>query len=273
EFVDIAGLVKGAAEGEGLGNQFLSHIKGVDMVVEVVRAFDDPNIIHVEGAANPTRDIEILETELLLKDLDTLERGVAAFERNAKAGDKKAREKLETAKKLLASLKAGIMPKTADAADFAKELGLLSAKPILYCFNVEGGQALPIPPKENAVLLDLKEELELSALSAKELGELGATPRLPELIKKCYELLSLLTFFTTGEDETRAWTIAAGAKAPRAGRAVHSDFEEKFIRAAVISYDTFVEAGSWARARELGLLRTEGKEYVVAEGDIVEFKI
>ncbi|MEK7085285.1 MAG: GTPase, partial [Patescibacteria group bacterium] len=136
EFVDIAGLVKGAAEGEGLGNQFLSHIKEVDAIVEVVRAFDDPNIIHVEGAADPTRDIEILETELMLKDLETLERGVAAFERQAKAGDKKAREKLEAAKKLFESLKAGIMPKTADAADFAKELGLLSAKPILYCFNM-----------------------------------------------------------------------------------------------------------------------------------------
>ena len=281
EFVDIAGLVKGAAEGEGLGNKFLSHIYEVDAIVEVVRAFQDSSIIHVEGTPDPVRDIEFLETELLLKDLEILEMAVARLEREKKAGDKKSLERHAAVLRLLESVKTGALHKDAQSLTLARELSLLSAKPILYCFNAKDpssakameGEPAFIPPKENVIGLDIKEELELSGLSPEEAKELGALPRLGELIRACYKLLGLLTFLTTGEDETRAWTIPQGSKAPRAGRAIHSDFEEKFIRAMVISYEKFIEAGSWARARELGLIRTEGKDYAVAEGDIIEFKI
>lgn len=234
EFVDIAGLVKGASEGEGLGNQFLTHIREVDAILEVVRAFENENIIHVAGKPNPLSDIETIQIELELKDLETKE----------KAKDK-------------------------------SQLQLLSAKPILYVFNVSEAEknSIKIPEMPNSIILDIKKEFEISELDEKDREELEEESKLPELIRKSYELLNLITFFTTGEDETRAWTIPRNSKAPGAGRAIHSDFEEKFIRAEVISFEKFIEAGSWAKAKEKGLMRTEGKDYLVKDGDIIEFKI
>ncbi len=232
EFVDIAGLVKGAAEGEGLGNKFLTHIREVDAILEVVRAFEDDSVIHVAGKPNPASDIETIKIELELKDIETKE---------------KAKDPMQ--------------------------LQLLSQKPILYVFNVSENSKLLFPDLPSSIALDIKKEFELSELSEKDREELGEQSGLGELIRKAYELLNLITFFTTGEDESRAWTIPKNSTAPRAGRAIHSDFEKKFIRAEVIPYDKFVESGSMAKARESGLLRTEGKEYIVKDGDIIEFKI
>src|SRR3989339_880299 len=247
EFVDIAGLVKGAAEGEGLGNKFLAHIRDVDAIVEVVRVFEDESVVHVDGRPNPERDIAVLETELILKDMESIEKALEKAAKDAKTGDKKTLLRLEELKKLQTELASG--KKAWEGAE-----NLLTAKPILYCFNSqEENQAL----KEkfpNSVFLNLKKELE-------------EEEKLPELAREAYWLLGLITFFTTGEDETRAWTIPKGSKAPRAGRAIHGDFEEKFIKASVISYEKLVEAGSLAKAREAGWLRTEGKEYLVQDGD------
>ena len=274
EFVDIAGLVKGAAEGEGLGNKFLTHIKEVDAILEVVRIFEDPNIIHVSGNVDPKRDIEIIETELILKDLETAESALSRFEREAKTGDKKKIEKFEKLKKLVENLKSGRMASSSkENLDISEELRLLSAKPILYCFNFKEGTPMPKNLPQNSVLVDLQKEFEVSELSEKDRIELGEEQKLPILIKKAYELLDLITFFTTGEDETRAWTIPKDSKAPRAGRAIHSDFEERFIRAEVIFWEKLLEIGSWSKARELGQLRIEGKEYVVKDGDVIEFRI
>jgi len=274
EFVDIAGLVKGAAEGEGLGNKFLTHIKEVDAILEVVRIFEDPNIIHVSGNVDPKRDIEIIETELILKDLETAESALSRFEREAKTGDKKKIEKFEKLKKLVENLKSGRMASSSkENLDISEELRLLSAKPILYCFNFKEGTPMPKNLPQNSVLVDLQKEFEVSELSEKDRIELGEEQKLPILIKKDYELLDLITFFTTGEDETRAWTIPKDSKAPRAGRAIHSDFEERFIRAEVIFWEKLLEIGSWSKARELGQLRIEGKEYVVKDGDVIEFRI
>ena len=274
EFVDIAGLVKGAAEGEGLGNKFLTHIKEVDAILEVVRIFEDPNIIHVSGNVDPKRDIEIIETELILKDLETAESALSRFEREAKTGDKKKIEKFEKLKKLVENLKSGRMASSSkENLDISEELRLLSAKPILYCFNFKEGTPMPKNLPQNSVLVDLQKEFEVSELSEKDRIELGEEQKLPILIKKDYELLDLITFFTTGEDETRAWTIPKNSKAPRAGRAIHSDFEEKFIRAEVIFWGKLMEIGSWSKARELGQLRIEGKEYIVKDGDVIEFRI
>jgi len=274
EFVDIAGLVKGAAEGEGLGNKFLTHIKEVDAILEVVRIFEDPNIIHVSGNVDPKRDIEIIETELILKDLETAESALSRFEREAKTGDKKKIEKFEKLKKLVENLKSGRMtPSNKESLDLPEELQLLSAKPILYCFNFKEGTPMPKNLPQNSVLVDLQKEFEVSELSEKDRIELGEEQKLPILIKKDYELLDLITFFTTGEDETRAWTIPKDSKAPRAGRAIHSDFEERFIRAEVIFWEKLLEIGSWSKARELGQLRIEGKEYIVKDGDVIEFRI
>jgi len=232
EFVDIAGLVRGAAQGEGLGNKFLTHIREVDAILEVVRVFEDDGVIHVAGKPNQVSDIETIQIELALKDLETKE----------KAKD-------------------------------PSQLQLLSQKPVLYVFNIAEKNNLEVPKMPNSLMLDIKKEFEISELEEKDREELEVESRLPELIRKAYEFLGLITFFTTGEDESRAWTIPENSKAPRAGRAIHSDFEEKFIRAEVMPYYKFVEAGSMAKARELGLLRTEGREYVVKDGDIIEFKI
>src|SRR3989344_163995 len=223
EFVDIAGLVKGAAEGEGLGNKFLSHIRGVDAICHIVRAFENENIAHVSSKPNPLSDIETVKTELALKDLETVAKIKEKVGRDAKAGKKEAAElvnALENFEKIPQSV--------------AAEYQLLSFKPTLYVFNISSKANLPLPNVPNAISLDIGQENDISAMPENERKELGVEPQLPKLIKAAYDLLELITFFTTGEDETRAWTIPSGSTAKRAGRAIHSDFEEKFIRADII---------------------------------------
>lgn len=285
EFVDIAGLVKGAAEGEGLGNKFLSHIREVDAIAEVVRVFEDPDITHVSGAPNPISDIEVLEYELILNDLETITKRLGSLQKEIKAGKKGAREDLDRLQKIEQELKSSRTPL------FGVELQtlqLLGAKPVIYVFNVSEQQAQsgwrPNPALREKIggspyiVISAKIESELSELSDAERDEylrsLGVSESgLAQLIRVGYATLGLITFFTTGEDETRAWTIPTGSTAPRAGRAIHSDFEEKFIRAEVIHWQKLLDAGSWSKARDLGLLRTEGKEYIVQDGDVIEFKI
>lgn len=289
EFVDIAGLVKGAAEGEGLGNKFLSHIRDTDAIAQVVRVFEDPDITHVAGAPNPVADIEVLEYELILKDLETVAKRLESLHKEIKAGKKEATAEGVLMERADAHLKTGALL-SADAV-LSGQLAtaqLLTAKPCIYIFNVSEKQLHDgwKPPSDLQkkisgaayVAISAQIESELSALADEEyrdyLQALGlAESGLTHLIRAGYATLGLMTFFTTGEDESRAWTVSVGSTAPRAGRAIHSDFEQKFIRAEVIGYDKLVEAGSYARARELGLLRTEGKEYIVQDGDVIEFKI
>ena len=270
EFVDIAGLVKGASEGEGLGNQFLSHIREVDAIVEVVRSFEDPTIIHVESSINPERDKGIIETELLMADLATVEKALTRSEKDAKAGMQSARENLERVRAIKATIESGKIPQ-GDERALAQDLQLLTGNPILYLYNSKDEN---LPPASNGkVYMNIKLEEELSRMTSQEQRELGITPQLGELASAAYLLLGLISFFTTGEDETRAWTIPDGSSAKRAGRAIHSDFEEKFIRAEVIYWKDLVSAESYATARTKGLVRTEGKEYIVKDGDVIEFKI
>lgn len=271
EFVDIAGLVKGASQGEGLGNQFLSHIREVDAIVEVVRAFENPEITHVEGKPDPKRDISIIETELILKDLEILEKAVNKLEKESKTGEKNAIDRFEKIKKLIDELRSGKSAHSGEYAKFEKEFGLLSRKPILYCINApEGTEIKEISP---TVIFDLKQEFEIGELGEKEREELGVKSRLSELIQAAFRLLKIITFYTTGEDESRAWQIPENSKAPRAGRAIHSDFEEKFIKAEVIGIEKLFEVGGWQKARGQGKVRTEGKEYIVQDGDVIDFKI
>lgn len=297
-FVDIAGLVKGAAEGEGLGNKFLSHIKEVDAIAEVVRVFENQEIIHVAGAPNPISDIEVLEYELVLKDLEIITKRLESLQTDMRARKKGAEEKMEICKHIQTGLKQGKLGlsiinnieknKQEILEELLKELELLTAKPIIYVFNVSEEQLKnKWTPDKNLrekigtssfVVLSLAIEAELSDLTDEEkieyLKTLGQEKSgLDQLIQMGYGTLRLITFFTTGEDETRAWTIPKNSLAPRAGRAIHSDFEEKFIRAEVINWQKLLEVESWAQGRELGLLRTEGKEYNVQDGDVVEFKI
>ncbi len=318
EFVDIAGLVKGAAEGQGLGNKFLSHIREVDAVAEVVRVFEDANIIHVENKVDPVSDIQVVDLELIMKDAETVGKRLESIMRQVKSGDKVAviqREVLEKLKGALASgeraaevlggldskgqvvtsishdreklMKGSPNPNDGIEA-LLKELGLLTAKPRIMVFNaserqIQGGwrpskEILAEIKTDSWMVISAKVEDELNSLSPEEKSEYLKALGLEEsgldgLIKLGYKTLDLMTFLTTGEDETRAWTIPRGSPAPRAGRAIHSDFEEKFIRAEVIAYEKLVEAGSYARARELGWLKVEGKEYVVKDGDVIEFKI
>lgn len=282
EFVDIAGLVKGASEGEGLGNKFLSHIREVDAIVEVVRVFSSGEIIHVHDSIDPIRDREIVETELILADLDTVAKGEARLEKESKGQNKEAAAKLALLKDIKSTLEAGKLA-TEAAIDLRsettrvllRELSLLSSKPFLYVYNVANvNQKLPAELEERPhVKLDIKIEEELIAMSPEEAAEMGMESEIGKLITGAYELLGLITFFTTGEDETRAWTIHRGSTAPQAGAAIHSDFEEKFIRAEVIHTDRLLEIGSWSAARDKGLLRLEGKEYVVQDGDVMIFKI
>lgn len=302
EFADIAGLVKGASQGLGLGNEFLSNIRDVDAILHLVRVFKDPNIIHVEKGADPLRDFEIINLELVLKDLDVVSKAFAKAESEAKSaargepsrwlGDKikaKRRDSLQKIKMILEEDKLLFGKLDPDDVKTASEIGLLTQKPMLVVFNISeeelsenwapdeklksalgGILFLSIPIGIESVVSDAE-----SADEKQELLEMAGVKEtsLNMLIKKSYETLGLMTFLTTGEDETRAWTIPIGSTAPRAGRAIHSDFEEKFIRAEVIRWDKLIEAGSWSKARDLGWLRTEGKEYIVRDGDVIEFKI
>lgn len=283
EFVDIAGLVQGAHEGEGLGNKFLSHIREVDAIVEVVRAFEHEDIHHVAGRINPTDDRDVIHTELVLADLDTAEKAVSRQGKEAKTGGEHERKKLEMYKSIQHHLAGGKL-----AADFSvsdeedikniRELQLLTAKPIIFVINVldtehaRTKELLQTFGSNHSLLLNIKLEDEIAQLG-EDAGELADISHINELIKKAYDVLGLITFLTTGEDETRAWAIPKDSKTPRAGRAIHSDFEEKFIRAEIISYENLTQAGSYAKARELGMLQIKGRDYIVQDGDVVEFKI
>lgn len=288
EFVDIAGLVKGAHEGEGLGNKFLSNIREVDMIAHIVRAFPSGKITHVHNKVDPTDDIDTINTELILADLETVEKRMAKVEKEARSGDKKAvalKAVLEKYKNALENEKmANTVGLEEKEEELVRDLQLLTNKPILYVVNVSENQKMSeeniLPEIPNKLFLPIQFELELAELSPEEAEifreEANIDPEISGvdgLISRCYELLGLITFLTTGKDETRAWTIKKGSTAPQAGRAIHSDFEEKFIRASVINWQKLIEAGSWQNAVEKGLLRTEGKEYIVQDGDVIEFKI
>lgn len=284
EFVDIAGLVRGASEGEGLGNKFLSHIREVDAIVQVVRIFANPDIIHVGGKINPEDDIEIVNTELILADLETIKKVEVRLEKEIRGNKKETAEQLETVKEIKSFLEEGKLarsyleakpPNDEIVKNIARELQLLTMKPFLYVYNVSDVNSKLSDALEarDSVKLDIKIEEELIEMSREEKEEMNIKSEIDKLIVKTYELLGLITFFTTGEDETRAWTIQKGWTAPLAGTAIHNDFKDKFIRAEAINWEKLLAAGSWAKARELGWLRTEGKEYVVQDGDVMEFKI
>ena len=294
EFVDIAGLVKGASKGEGLGNKFLSHIREVDSIVEVVRCFEDPNIVHVDGSIDPKRDIETINLELIFADLETVEKRIDNVKKKLKA-DKKYTQELELLEKIKATLESGKSARTIEfneeEQELLKDVYLLTIKPILYIANVSEEQlANPFDDKnveqvveyaktENAEVIPLcvKIEEELASLDGddkKEMLEaLGLSESgLDKVIKASYKLLGLMSFLTAGEPEVRAWTIKKGTKAPEAAGKIHSDIERGFIRAEIVSYDDLVREGSMNAVKEKGLLRSEGKDYVMQEGDIVLFR-
>jgi GTP-binding protein YchF len=292
EFVDIAGLVKGASKGEGLGNQFLANIREVDAIVHVVRCFDDDDIIHVSGSVDPVRDIEVINLELALSDLSQVERRIERTRKQARS-NKDAQLELEALEKLSAGLNEGKsvrhIPLSEEETEAVKTLGLLTSKPIIYAANVSEDdlatgnkwveQVRQIAATENAqvVVVSAQVESELVELPEEEradfLASLGVEEGgLKSLIRATYELLGLRTYFTTGPKETRAWTINAGMKAPQAAGTIHTDFERGFIRAETVAYKDLVTSGSMNGAKEKGLLRSEGKEYVVQEGDVMLFR-
>ncbi len=292
-FVDIAGLVRGASKGEGLGNQFLANIRECDAIAHVVRCFDDGDVTHVEGRVDPLSDIATIETELMLADLESLERRIPQMEKKAKGGDKEAKELLALAERSLSELKDG---RPARAAQVGREerrsfelLGLLSSKPILYVCNVDEasadrGNAYSDRVEEHAaregaaaVVVSAKIESEIAMLPQAEqeayLEAIGLSePGLSRVIRAGYQLLHLVTFFTVGPKEARAWTIEQGTRAPQAAGVIHTDFEKGFIRAETIAYDDYVANGGEAGAREAGKFRLEGKDYVVADGDVMHFR-
>lgn len=295
EFLDIAGLVRGASKGEGLGNQFLANIRETDAVVQVVRCFEDENVVHVEGSVDPARDIDTIQTELALADLATAERRQERLAKSLKAGDKTARADGEVLDKLLVALNEGLPARTVELTDderkIARSFFFLTSKPTIYAANVD--EATLAAPDENAHVQKVREialkegaecivicaqlEAELVALAIEErkdylesLGVVGSG--VDDLIKSAYRLLGLMSFLTAGEKEVRAWTIAQNTRAPQAAGEIHSDIERGFIRAEVVSYAELTKAGSYAAAREAGVLRLEGKEYVMQEGDIVNFR-
>ena len=279
EFVDIAGLVKDAHKGQGLGNQFLARIREVNAILEVVRNFEDENIAHVEGKPDPERDIEIIKTELLMKDLETIEKNLENLRKEAKSGDKEKIKKFEAAEILYKILTEGTALSEVEIAEnpksLANELGLLTIKPVIYIFNIDEKDKKIAPPKfENSISMNLKIAEEASELSDEEIKELGLKTKVEELIALCYKILNLITFYTIkGGVETRAWTLKNGETILEAAGKVHSDFKEKFIKADVINFQKLIDAGSWIGAKERGLIETAGKEYIVNDGDIIEFKI
>jgi GTP-binding protein YchF len=297
EFVDIAGLVKGASKGEGLGNKFLQHIREVDAIVEVVRCFEDKDVVHVAGALDPVADIETIQTELVLADLETLTRQKEKLEKNARGGDKDARASLAVAEKVILHLDQGRRAFTAPLSEEEKEIArrffLLTMKPMLFACNVAEGELATAETESphvkavrhfaethlgtEAVVVSAAIEAELAELPDDEareyLSHLGvADSGVSALIRAAYHLLGLRTFLTAGEKEARAWTIHAGDTAPQAAGVIHSDFEKGFIKAETVSYDDLIGAGSMNAAKEKGLVRQEGKEYVVRDGDVVLFK-
>lgn len=288
EFVDIAGLVKNAHKGEGLGNKFLANIREVDMILHIVRGFENGKITHVHNKIDPADDVETINTELILADLEAIEKRIAKVEKEARSGNKEAVFLKSILDKYKTALENERMANTVELDEQEKEavkdLQLLTNKPVLCVVNVSENQKIDpekiLPGIENKIFLPIQFELELSELSPEEAKDFRSSTEvdplassLENLITRCYELLGLITFLTTGKDETRAWTIKKGSTAPQAGRAIHSDFEEKFIRASIINWQKLIEAGSLSSAVEKGLLRTEGKNYIVQDGDVIEFKI
>jgi len=295
-FVDIAGLVRGASKGEGLGNQFLANIREVDAIAHVVRCFQDSDVTHVEGRIDPIADIETVETELMLADLDSLERRVEALEKRAKGSNgeaKEAKATLDLVSRALALLRQGkparLTERKPEEEKLFHQLGLLTVLPVLYVCNVdeasaatgnEFSRAVDARAKEEGegcVVISAKIEAEIAALAAEErahfLADLGLKePGLDRLIRAGYELLHLVTFFTAGPKEARAWTVTRGTRAPQAAGTIHSDFERGFIRAETITYDDYVKYGGEAGARDAGKMRLEGKDYVVADGDVMHFR-
>ena len=283
EFVDIAGLVAGASRGEGLGNQFLANIRDTDAICEVVRYFGDPDVVHVDGRINPASDVETIKTELILADMSTIEKALPRLEKEAKR-DKSSASKLEAARKVYEGLNEGHRARTLGLTDEEKaavyELHLLTMKPILYVANVDEDQVtaefepidgcipVPISAKIEADLAEMDPEEAALFLEEMGLSESG----LSRLAREAYALLGLQSYFTSGEKETKAWTIPIGAKAPQAAGVIHSDFERGFIKAETASYDDYVTLGGEKGCREAGKLRQEGKEYVVQDGDVMHFK-
>lgn len=295
EFVDIAGLVRGASKGEGLGNKFLSHIREVDAIVHVVRCFSDENIIHVDGKVDPLADIETINTELIISDIETMTRRIDKLKSMLKSGDKKYKIELELCEKVMACLDSGKAVRALKSElseednEYVKSLFLLTDKPVIYCANVGeedigGGNDFSEKVKEFAksensevMVLCARAEEELAGLEEDEkrafLEELGAkVTGLDQLVKACYALLGLISYLTAGEKETRAWTIEKGTKAPGAAGKIHSDFEKGFIRAEVIDWESLLEYGSYNAAKEKGKIRSEGKDYVVKDGDVILFR-
>jgi GTP-binding protein YchF len=292
-FVDIAGLVRGASKGEGLGNQFLANIREVDAIAHVVRCFVDDDVTHVENRIDPIADIETIETELMLADLDSLERRVDALEKKAKGNDKEAKETLDLVNRALALLREGkparMVQRKAEEERLFHSLGLLTSMPVLYVCNVDEAAAatgndfsrkVEARAKEEgagAVVISAKIEAEIAVLSREERAEYLAAvglkePGLDRLIRAGYALLDLVTYFTVGPKETRAWTVTRGTRAPQAAGVIHTDFERGFIRAETISYQDFVTFGGEAGTRDAGKMRLEGKDYVVADGDVMHFR-
>jgi len=292
-FVDIAGLVKGASKGEGLGNQFLANIREVDAIIHVVRCFQDDDVTHVAGKIDPVADIETIETELMLADLDSLEKRVDALEKKAKGGDKEAKETLDLINRALALLREGkparLTERKPEEDKLFHSLGLLTSMPVLYACNVEEaaaatGNEFSRQVEERAkaegamaVVISAKIESEIAMLPAEERADYLAAVGLKEtgldrLIRAGYALLHLVTYFTAGPKETRAWTVTKGTKAPQAAGVIHTDFEKGFIRAETIGYDDYIATGGEAGAKDAGKMRLEGKDYVVADGDVMHFR-
>ena len=292
EFVDITGLVRGAAQGEGLGNQFLAHIRQVDAIAHVLRCFEDGNVTHVEGSVDPVRDAETVETELMLADLDSLERRVVAAQKKARGGEREAKTQLEVMEPVLAALREGRTARSVALAPeqraVLKTLDLITAKPVLFVCNVDEGAAAT----GNAASARVEEfakaqgaaSVTISAAIEAEVAQFGdeapafletlglAETGLARVIRAGYGLLGLLTFFTVGPKEARAWTVEVGAKAPQAAGVIHTDFEKGFIRAETIAYDDFVACGGEQGAKDAGKMRLEGSEYLVRDGDIFHFR-
>ena len=297
EFVDIAGLVKGASRGEGLGNKFLSHIREVDAIVHVVRCFEDKNIVHVDGSVDSIRNVETIELELIFADVESVEKRIDRSKKNAKGGDKKFLAEAEFFERVKAHLEGGnpvrTMDMSEDEKEMMKEVFLLTTKPVIFAANVsedelsggyadnenfkrlsdfakdKGCEIIPVSARIEEEISQLDDEEKMEYLSELGIEESG----LDRLVRASYRLLGLISYLTSGEPETRAWTIVNGTKAPQAAGKIHTDFERGFIRAEVVAYDDLVECGNLVAAREKGLVRSEGKEYVMKDGDVVLFRI
>lgn len=292
EIVDIAGLVKGASKGEGLGNQFLANIRNTDAIIHVVRCFDDPNVVHVDGSVDPIRDKEIIDTELQLKDLESLETRLQKAQKAAKSGDKVAVKQVDLIQRAMDYIQEGKSLRTMDLEDdeaaLISEMQLITSKPVMYVCNVDESSVISGNDHTKRFIESVDDDAEILFISAAIEAEIATMERedqvmfleemglevsgVGRLIKSAYQLLKYITYFTAGVKEVRAWTITEGMKAPQAAGVIHTDFEKGFIRAEVMHYDDFIEHGSEAACKEVGKLRVEGKEYLVKDGDIMHFR-